>query len=120
MPDLNDDDSKLLREVLGRSAVDPQFRTQLITNPHAAVKSATGVALPADLKLRFIEQPKEIDALVVLPNFIEADGELTVDELEAVAGGVAELEAVCWDTCKTTCDKSCEKTCDVTSVTVSV
>src|SRR4051794_17563624 len=90
MPDLNDDDSKLLREVLGRSAVDPQFRSQLINNPHAAVKSATGVALPADLKLKFIEQPKEIDALVVLPNYIEADGELTGEELEAVAGGTAE------------------------------
>jgi hypothetical protein len=121
MPELNEDDSKLLREVLSRSAVDAEFRSQLIKNPHAAVKTATGVVLPSDLKLRFVEQPKDVDAYIVMPNFVDADSELTSDELEAVAGGVMdELAAVCWDTCKTTCDKSCDKTCDVTSVTVSL
>jgi hypothetical protein len=120
MHNLNEDDSKLLNDVLNRSATDPSFRTQLIKSPHAAVKAAFGVTLPTDLAIRFVEQPADIDALIVLPNYIEADGELTPSELESVAGGMSEAAAVCWDTCKTTCDRSCQTTCDVTSVTVSL
>jgi hypothetical protein len=118
MPELNEDDDKLLREVLVRAASDAPFRSQLISDPHAAVKAATGVALPADLKIQFIEQPKDIDALLVLPNSVSADGELTSEELEAVAGGVAELEAICWGTCDKTCGTSCTNTCSVTDVSV--
>jgi hypothetical protein len=120
MQNLNEDDSKLLNDVLTRSATDPDFRAQLITNPHKAVKGATGVSLPKDLKIRFVEQPSDIDALIVLPGFITADSELSEAELEAVAGGAAEMNAVCWDTCKTTCDRSCQTTCEVTSVTIAV
>ena len=119
MPDLNDDDSRLLKEVMDRSAVDAEFRAILLKNPHAAVKSATGVALPADLKLRFIETPKDVDSLIVLPAVIETNDELTPQELEAVAGGVESLAAICWDTCGTTCRTSCTDTCVVTGVVVA-
>ncbi|MEO5816989.1 MAG: NHLP leader peptide family RiPP precursor [Gemmatimonadaceae bacterium] len=118
MPDLNEDDDKLLREVLVRSASDATFRSQLIADPHAAVKNATGVALPADLKIQFVEQPKDIDALLVLPNSVEGDGELSPEELEAVAGGLAEMEAICWGTCDKTCGTSCTNTCSVTDISV--
>jgi hypothetical protein len=108
MPELNEDDSKLLREVLRRSTVDAEFRSQLIENPHAAVKTATGVVLPTDLKLRFVEQPKDVDAYIVMPDFVDADSELTFEELEVVSGGVGDDPVtVCWDTC----DKSCDRTC---------
>lgn len=119
MYDLNEDDGKHLREVLTRSAVDTDFRRQLLANPHQAVKEATGVALPADLKLRFVEQPTDIDALIVLPNVIAQQDELTPDELEAVAGGMAESVAgICWDTCERTCSQSCTNTCAVTGLAV--
>ena len=69
--------------------------------------------------MRFIEQPQEVDALIVLPNFVNADSELTSNELEAVSGGlVQEMAAICWGTCETSCDKSCSKTCSVTDVTI--
>jgi hypothetical protein len=119
MIDLNEDDDKLLKEVLARAAVDSSFRTQLIANPHSAVQAATGVTLPHDLKLRFIEQPKEVDALIVLPNFVTSDSELTSDELEAVAGGVVEeMSAICWGTCDKSCGTSCTQTCSVTDISV--
>jgi hypothetical protein len=120
MHNLNEDDSKLLNDVLTRSASDQTFRSELIKDPHKAVRKATGVTLPQDLKIKFVEQPTDIDALIVLPNFLTVDSELSDAELEAVAGGMAEANAVCWDTCKTTCDKSCQTTCDVTSVTIAV
>ncbi len=118
MPDLNEDDDKLLRDVLVRAASDATFREQLIADPHAAVKSATGVTLPADLKIQFIEQPRDIDALLVLPNAVQGDDELSPEELEAVAGGVAQMEAICWGTCDKTCGTSCTQTCSVTDISV--
>ena len=118
MYDLNEDDGRNLNTVLARAAVDAEFRRTLLGDPHAAVKQATGVALPRDLKIRFIEQPKDVDALIVLPNIVaQQQDELTPDELEAVSGGLEDsTEFICWDTCSTTCGKSCTNTCAVTEI----
>lgn len=117
MYDLNDDDSRLLREVLARASTDATFRRELLEHPHDAVRAATGVALPAELSVRFVEQPADVDAYIVLPRAVVSTEELTPEELEAVAGGAASAEAICWDTCGTTCDKSCSNTCAVTEIT---
>jgi hypothetical protein len=118
MPELNEDDQRLLGAVMSRAASDVAFRNELLKNPHQAVKGATGVTLPSDLKIRFVEQPSDVDALVVLPNLIAADGELSVEELEAVAGGMAEANAICWGTCDKTCGQSCTQTCSVTDISI--
>jgi hypothetical protein len=118
MYDLNEDDGRNLNTVLARAVVDAEFRTTLLADPHAAVRQATGVALPKDLKIRFVEQPKDVDALIVLPNIVAQQDELTPEELEAVSGGLEEsAEFICWDTCTTTCGKSCSNTCAVTEIT---
>jgi hypothetical protein len=113
MYDLNEDDGRQLREVLSRSAVDAKFRALLLKDPRTAVKIATGKDLPKELNLSFIEQPKEVDALIVLPAVAEHRDELTPEELEAVAGGI------CWDTCDNTCKTSCDNTCVVTGLEVA-
>jgi hypothetical protein len=118
MPDLNEDDSRLLGAVMTRASTDAEFRSELLKNPHRAVQGATGVTLPSNLRIRFVEQPSDVDALVVLPGFISTDGELSADELEAVAGGVAEMNAICWGTCDKTCGQSCTNTCTVTDISV--
>ena len=119
MYDLNEEDARYLREVLTRSSVDVEFRRALIADPHAAIKQATGVALPKELRLRFIEQPQDVDALVVVPNAIAQADDLTPEELEAVAGGLEDsAEFICWDTCERTCSTSCTNTCAVTGVSV--
>ena len=117
MQDLNEDDGRHLRTVLARAATDKAFRDTLLANPHAAVKAATGVSLPADLKLRFIEQPSDVDALIVVPNLVAQEDELSPEELESVAGGVEETALICWDTCEKTCSTSCTNTCAVTDIT---
>ena len=71
MCELDGDDLLRLARALTRSAVDAEFRRRLLTEPHAAVAEATGVELPPGFRIRFIEQPHDVDALIVLPREIE-------------------------------------------------
>jgi hypothetical protein len=68
---LEGDEKRLLARALTRSAVDVAFRKWLLTEPHAAVAEATGLVLPSTFRIAFIEPPRDIDALIVLPPLIE-------------------------------------------------
>jgi hypothetical protein len=75
----------LLREVLERAATDREFRVRLLADPVGAIRMAFGVILPHDYRIKFIERPRELDALVVLPE--PGHGELDDEDLDLVAGG---------------------------------
>lgn len=83
MPDLRKTDD-LLREVIDRASTDREFRTRLLTDPASAIRHAFGVILPHNYRIRFMERPRELDALIVLPAMHE---ELDEEDLEQVAGG---------------------------------
>lgn len=76
----------LLKEVMERAATDREFRGRLLSDPVAAIRMAFGVILPHNYRIRFIERPRELDALIVLPD-VGGRGELGEDDLEQVAGG---------------------------------
>jgi hypothetical protein len=76
----------LLKEVMERAATDREFRARLLSDPVAAIRMAFGVILPHNYRIRFIERPRELDALIVLPD-VGGRGELGEDDLEQVAGG---------------------------------
>jgi hypothetical protein len=84
MPASNKNDD-LLREVIERASTDRDFRTRLLADPAAAIRHAFGVILPHNYRIRFIERPRELDALIVLPSMNQ---ELDEDDLEQVAGGI--------------------------------
>jgi hypothetical protein len=75
----------LLKEVLERAAEDREFRARLLSDPVSAIRMAFGVILPHDYRIRFMERPRELDALIVLPD--AGQGELDEDDLDLVAGG---------------------------------
>jgi hypothetical protein len=75
----------LLKEVLERAATDREFRVRLLADPVGAIRMAFGVILPHNYRIRFIERPRELDALIVLPSMNQ---ELDEDDLEQVAGGI--------------------------------
>ncbi|HST63003.1 MAG TPA: hypothetical protein VLK84_30120 [Longimicrobium sp.] len=79
----NDD---LLREVLERAATDRDFRGRLLADPAAAIRMTFGVILPHNYRIKFIERPRELDALIVLPA-VGGKGELDEEDLDLVAGG---------------------------------
>jgi len=72
--------------VTERAATDPAFRRALLADPARALRETLGITLPAGYRVRFVERPADLDALIVLPDPREAD-ELTDDELEQAAGG---------------------------------
>jgi hypothetical protein len=74
----------LLREVIERATTDREFRARLLNDPAAAIRHAFGVILPHNYRIRFMERPRELDALIVLPAMGE---ELDEEDLEQVAGG---------------------------------
>ena len=69
-----------------RAGSDAGFRARLVADPHAAAREA-GVGLPPSVRVRFVEKPAGLDHLVVLPGLSAAPAELSLADLEAVAGG---------------------------------
>ncbi len=82
---------KALDHVLQVASVDPDFRRRLLTDPHAAIAAVLGDILPAGLKLRFIERDRDVDVMSVLPDLVRQTEELSLEDLDVVAGGAAEL-----------------------------
>ena len=70
-----------------RAARDSAFRKKLLKDPHAALRDVTDLSIPPTLKIKFIEKDPNVDVMIVLPDPILEDGELTEDEVAAVAGG---------------------------------
>lgn len=75
----------LLKEVLERAATDREFRVRLLADPVAAIRMAFGVILPHNYRIKFMERPRDLDALIVLPEM--GRDELDEDDLDLVAGG---------------------------------
>ncbi len=88
-------DQKALAAIVERSAVDREFRQQLMTDWRGAIQRAFGINVPPQFTMRFVERDAGIDALIVLPDFREADGELSDRDLEEVAGG-GDLDLAHW------------------------
>lgn len=91
-PDAVRQGQEQLRGILTRSATDPEFRARLLVDPRGAVTEYTGQELPASFGIRFVENAGT--ATIVLPDYIDADAELSDSELEAVAGG-SEFVVLC-------------------------
>ena len=89
-------DPRMLDAVLAKAAVDRPFRTQLLADPRSAIEREFGISMPDTFRMRFVERSRELDALVVLPDFRTADGELSEDELETIAGGADDGGTANW------------------------
>lgn len=85
-PELTPADLK--RHVEALAAQDDAFRASLLADPRAAVERLLGVALPAQIRLQAIEEAPDTYVIAVPAKLAAAaDGELSDDDLEAVAGG---------------------------------
>jgi hypothetical protein len=76
----------LLEEMVKRAQSDLEFRQLCLSEPNIATKQVTGKEVPEGFKLRFVEN-QGADLTIVLPDPIDANAELSDEELEEVAGG---------------------------------
>jgi hypothetical protein len=96
----NDDDA-LLKNLLHRSVTDREFRTRLLSEPDSAIEEMIGVPVSNGqnaIRVQFVEKDPGLDALVVLPDFADPEGELSDADLELVAGGSMWCITSCWMT----------------------
>jgi hypothetical protein len=87
-------EQSLENQVIERAQADAAFRTELLTDPRAAIESAFGVTPLIDVRV-IEERPNEV--VLVLPS-AGLSGEVADDELAQVAGGVYS-SATWWRVC---------------------
>lgn len=92
MSSFNAEEHSYIQQVLARAARDAAFRARLMQHPHAAIKEETGIDVPPGFAIRFVEQPGRNNLTVQFPETPplpeeEAEDELSLDDLEAAAGG---------------------------------
>lgn len=85
-----------LDAILERASVDREFRQQLMVDWRRTIQHSFGIMVPPAFNMRFVERDAGVDALIVLPDFKNADGELSDHDLEAVAGGTDEDPSTYW------------------------
>ena len=77
-----------LEAVLQRAATDPAFRALALSDPHAAIRQETGVAVPESFTIKFFDG-QGYDLAATLPAPASAEDELSEVDLDSVAGGCA-------------------------------
>jgi Nitrile hydratase, alpha chain len=93
--------AEMERSIVQRSMEDEEFRQRLLDDTKAVVEQELGTQLPEDVEVSVVEESQQTIYLV-LP-FRSADlqaGELSDQELEAVAGGKG---TAIWSDCSS-CD----------------
>lgn len=90
-----------IQKVFKKATTDAAFRKLCLTDAKAAIKQATGEDVPANFKVRFVEN-QGANLTIVLPDLRAAGGELKDEELEQVAGG-GRCAASCGGSCAASC-----------------
>ena len=70
---------------IARAWTDADYKARLINDPHAAL-AETGVEVPAGITVKVVENTSDTQHLAP-----PEAGEVSVDELEKIAGGDADL-----------------------------
>ena len=93
---------EIARRLIERSLQDESFRRRLLADPKATLQEELGTRLPEEIQVMAVEEKADTIYLVLPPRAVteQSSGELSDQELEAVAGG--DL-AFTWDANVATC-----------------
>ena len=82
MPDI----AEIVTKVMERAAQDGAYKEKLLGDTHAAIEEVAGRPIPEGIKV-VVHENTTSTLHFTLPHQHEADGELSDEELEQVAGG---------------------------------
>ena len=77
------------------AATDPEFRKALLADPNAAIAKLAEEDVPAGVKIKIVEEDPAYSATFLLPPLTSS--EVSVNDLDKVAGGSANPEEECVD-----------------------
>ena len=78
---------EMLRQIVDKSAVDAEFRQQLLSNPKTAITAELGITMPEAMNVVVHESDMQTVHLALPP-----DPNITEEQLEAVSAGLC----CCW------------------------
>ncbi|MBO4267415.1 MAG: NHLP leader peptide family RiPP precursor [Lachnospiraceae bacterium] len=76
----------IYKNLMQKAVTDEAFRKELVADPNAAISKATGKSIPADYRIRIIEDDPSYQSTFLLPPFAGED--LSEDDLKSIAGGI--------------------------------
>ena len=80
--------------VVAQVWADEKLKSRLLGNP-AAVLRENGIAVPAEVEIRVVENTDKVHYLVLPPKPLDSASELTSEQIDAVVGGqLIELTVV--------------------------
>jgi hypothetical protein len=86
------DRAEMERRLVERSLKDDAFRRRLLEDPRAAVEEELGTRLPEGVQVRAVEESADTIYLVLPGRSADVQGgELSYQDLEAVAGGASAM-----------------------------
>ena len=78
---------EMLRQIVDKSAVDAEFRQQLLSDPKNAITAELGITMPESMNVVVHESDMQTVHLALPP-----DPNITEEQLEAVSAGLC----CCW------------------------
>ena len=82
------EERKEYAKIIARAWADEEFKQRLLGDPSTVLKE-NGIDIPAGMTVRFVER-QETEILVPLPPQPPESAELSDEDLEKVAGGMAQ------------------------------
>jgi Nitrile hydratase, alpha chain len=100
-------------QLIEKAWKDDAFRQALLTDPRGALERELGAKLPAGVQVKVLAESADTFYLVLPANPDRAPaGELTDQQLDAVAGGGWSANTDC-GSCGATCGGTCPHSCDI-------
>ena len=79
--------NEMLQQVIDRSALDPEFRQELLADPKAAISSELGITMPESMSVKVHESDMQTVHVALPP-----DPSISEEQLEAISAGLC----CCW------------------------
>ncbi len=78
---------EMLKQIVDKSAVDSDFRQQLLSDPKSAISGELGITIPDSMNIEVHESDMQTVHLALPP-----DPNITEEQLEAISAGLC----CCW------------------------